>query len=259
VTNAALAASAIVALVAAAAYGYVAARLYRRPVSPGARLALSQFSLWWGGLGASSAVSAVEATLALGGWLTLDLAVTLSLFVVLLDVIFLWGLTGFLVYVYTGRYHLVPLSGFYALFYLVALYYEILGHPYAVVVQAGAPTLLAHTVNEPVLVAFILLALLVPEIAAAILYLSLLRRTHDPAQRYRIVMVGSSILLWFGILAFVPSTTVAWNLTKGVLEIVPALLSLLAYQPPAGVRRRFRTGAPFGASPGAAPGSSEGP
>jgi hypothetical protein len=249
-----LVASAVVSIIAAIAYLYVASRIYRRQVSPGARLALAQFSVWWGGLGASSAIAAVEALLAFAGALTLDLAVALSLFVVLLDVIFLWGLTEYLTYVYTGRYYLAPWGAFYALFYFAALYYEILGHPYAVVVQNGVPTLQAQTVNDPLLVGFVLLALLGPEIVGAILYLSLLRRTRDPAHRYRIWLVGGGILLWFGILAFVPSTTVGWNLTKGILEIVPALLSLLAYQPPAGIRRRLALDAP---SPGSRP--SEGP
>jgi hypothetical protein len=260
VTDWTLVASALVSIFAAGAYGYVAIRLYQRAVSPGSKLALAQFSLWWGGLGASSAFGALEALLAFGGLLTLPLAIAFSLFVVLIDVIFLWGLTGFLTYVYTGRYYLVPLSAFYALFYFAALYYEILGAPYAVAVQAGSPTLLAHTVHNPVLIGFVLLGLLVPEIAAAILYLTLLRRTHDPAQRYRIVLVGSSILLWFGILAFVPSTTVGWTLTKGVLEVVPALLSLIAYQPPAGIRRRLLLSeSPADAPPAPAAGPSAGP
>jgi hypothetical protein len=260
VTDWTLVATAIVSIVATVGYGYVALRLYRRPVSPGSRLALTQFSIWWGGLGASAAVSAIEALLAFGGVLSLDLAVAFELFVVLIDVVFLWGLTGYLVYVYTGRYHLLPLSAFYAAFYFAALYYEILEAPYAVMVQAGAPALEFHQPNVPLLEAFILLALLVPEIAAAILYLSLLRHTHDPAQRYRIWLVGSSILLWFGILAFVPSTTVGWTLTKGILEVVPALMSLLAYQPPAGIRRRLKLGeAAAGPPAGPTPGASEGP
>ncbi len=238
-TDQTLVAAAIVSAVATVGYLYVAFRLYQRPVSPAARLASLQFSLWWGGLGVSAAVTVVELILYLGGGLNLDLAVAFSLFVVLLDVVFLWGLTGYLIYLYTGRYHLVPLSAFYAVFYFAALYWEILGHPYALVVQAGALTLLTQTVHAPALEAFVLLALLVPEIVSAILFLSLVRRSRDPFQRYRILMVGSSILLWFGILAFVPSTTVGWTLAKGVLEVLPALMCLLAYFPPVGLRRRF--------------------
>jgi hypothetical protein len=236
----ALVGTAVVSTVAAGVYGYVAGELYQRPVSPTSRLGLIQFSIWWGGLGASAAITALESLLAFAGLLNLDLAVAFSLFVILLDVVLLWGLTGSLIYVYTGRYYLVPLSAFYGLFYFAALYYSILGHPYAVAVKAGVPTVLAPTVNDPVLVGFVILALIGPELVVAILYLSLLRRVRGPAQRYRIALVGSSILLWFGVDGFVPSSTVAWTLTKGILVVIPALLSLIALKPPEAIRRRFQ-------------------
>jgi hypothetical protein len=221
-------------------YSYVGIRLYQRPVSPISRLAVAQFSTWWLGLGASTALAALEALLAFAGVLTLPAAVTIELLVVLVDVALLWGLVGFLVYVYTGRYHLAELTSFYAVFYAAVLYYEILSAPYAVTVVAGVPTLSISAVSNPILVGFVIIGLIVPEVAGAIFYLSLLRRTRDRIQRYRVALVGSSIFLWFAISVFVPTSTGAWNVTKDLLQVVPALLTLIAYFPPEWIRRRMR-------------------
>jgi len=240
VTDEVLLATFLAGVLAATGYFYVGARLYARPVSPSSRLAVAQFSVWWFGLGATTALGAVESLLAFAGVLTLPAAVTFQLLVVLVDVALLWGLVGFLIYVYTGRYHLVPLTAFYAVFYAAALYYEILGAPYALTIRAGVPTLSTLTVSDPILVGFVIIGLVVPELAGAVLYLSLLRRTRDRAQRYRIALVGFSLFLWFAISAFVPTTTGTWVVTKDLLEVVPALITLIAYFPPEAIRRRLR-------------------
>ena len=240
------AATIVVSFGIAAVYGFVAYRLVRRQVSPEARLASIQFSLWWGGLAASAALTGIEVALALGGVLGFPLALTLDLFTVLLDVTFLWGLVGFLVYVYTGKYHLVELTLFYAAFYVTALYYVLLENPTGVVLQSGEPTI--HYTGSPNLglAAIVVLGILVPVIAGGVAYLSLLRKTHDPTQRYRIWLVGGGILLWFALDAFFPSGSDGLLLLKALLELVPGIMSLIAYYPPDWVRERLRqaSGAP---------------
>ncbi|HTT74008.1 MAG TPA: hypothetical protein VMG99_07715 [Thermoplasmata archaeon] len=235
-----LAAAFVTGVLASLGYGYVGVRLYARPVSPASRLAVAQFSVWWLGLGATTALTAVESLLAFAGVLTVPAALTFLLLVVLVDVALLWGLVGFLIYVYTGRYHLVPLTAFYAVFYAAALYYEVLAAPYAFAVQSGVLTFSTPTVSDPVLTGFVIVGLVVPELVGAVLYLSLLRRTRDRVQRYRIALVGSSLFLWFAISALVPSSTGPWVVAKNLLEVVPALLSLIAYFPPESIRRRLR-------------------
>jgi hypothetical protein len=239
-TDAVLLATFLANVLGAFVYAYVGLRLYGRPVSPAARLAVAQFSVWWLGLGVSSALGAFEALLAYAGLLSLAAAFTLLLLVVLLDVVLLWGLVGFLVYVYTGRYHLLELGIFYAAFYVAALYYEILSAPYAVTVVAGVPTLSVLKVSNPILVGFVIIGLIVPELAAAIFYVSLLRRTRDRIQRYRIALVSSSLFLWFAVNVFVPTSTGTWTVAKDLLNVVPALLALIAYFPPESIRRRLR-------------------
>ncbi len=231
--------SAAIALGVAAVYGYVAYRLVRRPVSAEARLASAQFSLWWGGLGTLSAITGLEAILAGAGVLTLAAAYAAQLLVVLVTCLLLWALIGYLVYVYYGRYHLAYVSGFYAVFYLAALYYTVLTNPYGFVVRHGVVTLLTSPVTATPLTVFIVLGLIVPEFVCAGLYLSLLRRTHDRSQRFRITVVGVSIVAWFAIDLFFPTSSVPLVLARSVLLLAPAVATLLAYLPPAWVRSRY--------------------
>jgi hypothetical protein len=243
-----LLATALASWAIAVVYGVVGYRLYLRPVSDEAQFARAQFSIWWYGLGISAAMTGLESVLAAGGVLSLAEAVTVSLITVLIDCVFLWAIVDFMVYLYTGRYYLLPIAGFYGLFYFAALYYTVLEHPYGLVVRAGVPTLLIMPVNH-LLEAVVVVGLVFPEFIAAFLYLSLLRRTEDRSQRFRITVVGVSILLWFGITFFFPASTAAENLLRGFLQLIPALLTLGAYLPPAWVRRRFRISGIEGPAP----------
>jgi hypothetical protein len=224
----------------AVVYNVVGLSLYRRPVSAGSRLALAQFTAWWCGLGLTVALTGLEAALSAAGDLSLSVAVTVSLISLLLDCVFLWALVDYLVYLYTGRYHFVLVAGFYGLFYVAALYYTILEHPYGLVVRAGVPTLQVMPVTNHLLVLIVVSGLLFPEFIAAFLYLSLLRRTQDRSRRFRITVVSLSIIAWFGLEFFFPTATAGETLLRGLLQLIPALLTLMAYFPPGGIRRRFR-------------------
>ncbi len=232
--------TAVVSLGIAAVYSFVAYRLYERPVSSDARLASLQFSVFWYALGATAALGAVEAVLAAGGVLTLSVAITISLAEILIDCVFLWAIVDFLVYVYTGKYYLIPVSAFYALFYVAALYYTVLSHPYELVVRAGLPTLLTVPVTSKLLVDVVDIGLVFPEFVAAFLYLSLLRRTEDRGQRFRITVVGLGIVAWFGLTFFFPAPTATLGLVRSLLQLIPAVLTLLAYFPPPWIRERLQ-------------------
>jgi hypothetical protein len=176
---------------------------------------------------------------ALGGVLTYPLAMTLFLVSIVIIVASLWGLTGFLVYVYTGQYHLIEVSAIYIGFYVAYLFYFFSQTPTGVVIEAGS-TVWRYAGTPNVLLELILvLLLLVPEIVAAILYLSLRRKTDDTGQKYRITLVGGGILLWFALELFVPATTIPWVVFRTLLLVLPALMSLAAYYPPSWARRRY--------------------
>jgi hypothetical protein len=228
-----------ISLGVAAVFLFVGLRIAERPVSPHARLASFLLALWWGGVGVSVSISALELALALGNVFPFALALTLSLVGDLIAVLFLGGLVGFLVFVYTGHYHLVELIALYAAFYVMLLYYVLAQAPYGVGFHAGAPTIL-YAQHGPVWLAVpIVLILLGPVIIGGVLYLTLLRRTRDQGTRSRIWLVGGGILLWFAIDLFVPGSTGGWVLVRSVVEVVPGVMSLIAFYPPPWAQRRW--------------------
>jgi hypothetical protein len=223
----------------AAFYLFIGWRLSQRKVSTHSRLAANQLAMWWGGLGADLAIGAIELMAALGGGLSFALAMTLYLMTIIVITAALWGLTGFLVYVYTGRYHLLEVSAIYVAFYLFYLYWFFAESPTTIVIEAGSAVWrYAGSSNLPLELLLVIL-LLGPEIVAAILYLSLRRRTDDTAQKYRITLVGGGILLWFALDIFLPGGTIPWLTLRSVLLIIPAMMSFLAYYPPEWARRRY--------------------
>lgn len=223
----------------AAVFLFVGLRIAQREVSAHARLASFLLALWWGGLGVGVAISGLELALALGNVLPFALALTFSLVGDLIAVLFLAGLVGFLVFVYTGHYHLVELVALYGTFYVMILYYFLAQAPYGVGFQAGAPTILYAQTGPLWLAVPIVLILVGPEIVGGVLYLSLLRRTHDRGTRSRIWLVGGGILLWFAIDLFLPDSTGSWALVRTVVEVLPGIMTLIAYYPPTWAQRRW--------------------
>jgi hypothetical protein len=223
----------------AAVYLYVGYRLAERRTSPASRLASIQFALWWGGLGASVGLGGIELLLAVGNALSFPLAMTIQMVSLLVDCTFLWGLTGFLLYVYTGRYHLIEVSMVYIGFYIAYLYWFFAQVPYAIVFRMANPTWQFHVGENFPLTLVLVIVLIGPELVGAILYLSLRFRTRDAAQRYRITLVGGGILLWFALDLFIPGSTIPWLIAKTLLQVIPGILSLTAFYPPGWARRRY--------------------
>ncbi|HEV2428775.1 MAG TPA: hypothetical protein VGV64_02880 [Thermoplasmata archaeon] len=241
--NSGLFAAGLVELGVGAIYALVGARLGRRRVLGPAALASYQFTIWWYGLSLSSAISGLESGLIAFQSLSFPAALTLYLLTLLIDCALLWGLVGYLSYIYTGRSLLFPLSAFYAALYVVALFYVIQQGPNGVRVVSGIPTIVYAGMPNPILQAFIIVGIIVPEFGGTLLYLSLLRKARDPTQRYRIKLVGFGILLWLGsALVVSPSNAVdpvVWTIARTLLEALAAIIVLLAYLPTAAIQRRW--------------------
>jgi hypothetical protein len=220
-------------------YVWVGRRLLQRESSPRSRLASAQFALWFFGLGAALAAGRTELLLALLNTLPYSLAITFSLLNVVIEAIYLWGLVGALVYVYTGRYYLLALGLLYAVFYVVSIYAIFVQGPYGVTVASGSPALVYASPAGANSALALQLIVLVPELVGACLYLSLLPRSPDRTVRWRIGFVGAGILFWVAVHAFVPSSGYMMILVKTILDLVPALLAVIGLVPPAWVRRRF--------------------
>jgi hypothetical protein len=220
-------------------YLYVGRRLSQREVSSERRLASWQFSLWWVGLGIALAIGRVELALAVANGLSYASALTFSIVNVGIECAYLWGLVGWVLYVVAGRYYLAGLTVFYAAVYVVLVYAVLVQMPFAVSVSSGIQAIqYASPESSGTALALQLLTLL-PEVVGAGLYLSLLYGARDRSVRFRTVLVGSSILLWVAIHAFVPSSTIGWVLWKTALEVLPAFLSLVGVIPPLWIRRKL--------------------
>jgi hypothetical protein len=226
-------------LVGAVVYSYVGFRIYQRRVAPPARLASAQFTIWWYGLAASGVITGLADWIAAAGALTYPLGITAYLLMILVDVGLLWGLVSYFAYVYSGRYYLLALGGFYAAFYIALLEYIFVQVPSGVTIRGGAPSVVYTVPANTGLEAFIVLALVVPEFIGVCLYLSLYRRATNVTRRYRILLVGTSLLMWLLVAFFTPSTSNADGLVKGGFEVLASVISLIAFLPPEWVRRRF--------------------
>jgi len=232
-------ATAVVSLGVASIYLYVADRIFGRTVSSPARLASIQLALFWGGLGATILLDALEMGLALANAFPLAAALTFTVVADVIAVVALWALVGFLTYVYTGRYHLPELGVIYAAFFVIAIYYTFAQAPIGVAFVDGSPGIQYSVAAIPWLSAVVIVLLVGPELVGALLYLSLVRRTRIAEQRGRIWLVGGAILLWMALDIFVPATSGPLLLVRTLLEVIPGLMILAAFYPPAWAQRRF--------------------
>jgi hypothetical protein len=88
------------------------------------------------------------------------------------------------------------------------------------------------------------LALVVlPPVAASVAYFRLIFRVDDAGQRYRIATVSASLIVWWVVAVAAGQSRLLDNeavqLAARVLGVAAALGVLVAYSPPAWVRRRL--------------------
>lgn len=241
--------SAVASVITGALYLYLGRVLHNRKVSQEATLARDMFALWWALLGLLSFVSVLQITLYRSDRLPIWLYQTLGQLGVWALFAALWALQVYLMYLYTGsKRWVVPLGVFYLTLYMavVALIHWI--GPAAALTDDGwmLRTDQQFELSRGWTIA-LLLVLLGPQMAAALAYARLYRKTHDRTQRYRIAMLTGAILVWFGTSTVVGATSdpspdnvnVPWQIASRLLSIAAALTILAAYRPPGWIRRRF--------------------
>lgn len=242
--SATLLASAVFSLLAACVYAYVGWRLSRRRVTGEAAIAAGLFTVWWYALGLSTAISAaLTAQVALGEPDVAFFAAGTYLNLLIITVA-LWGLLYYIVYILTGRTNVLwALTVFYVAYFALLVFFVTAGGPVGVQVERWRATLQYETPVTGPLYAIVVVLLVVPQILAAAAYGSLYFRVTDATQKYRVLLVSSSILVWFLSAFLAAASGLAnvdwWQLLSRVIGLSAAVTILAAYNPPRWIKRRF--------------------
>ena len=237
--------SALLAATSASIYAYVGWRLSKRVISSSeARLAWGSFTVWWYGLAATTLIGGFLSLFGAVGATSLPLFVTAAYINILISCLALWGLLYYLIYLFTGnRRSLVPLAIFYMTYYVLVVYYITAGMAGNVNVGRWETSLVYRAPPTGPLVAIVLAVLLLPQIIGGLAYFSLYFRVKEVTQKYRVLLVSLSIIVWF--LSPLISLTGGlaqqdwWQFASRLIGLAPALTILMAYFPPRWLIQRY--------------------
>lgn len=219
--------------------------LRRRDLATSALVANRLFATWWIGLAVLYLLSGPYQIATGAGWLDLPMAVA-YVNLLLVDIcIAVWGLLGFLLYVYNGTNRwLLPLACFYGVFAAGLVWMIAWLEP--VGFKADGSMEFARQLGGVSSIA-VGLMISVPIFAAAIAYLSLVFRIRERAPRYRIALVGGVFAVRFGwsILASVLGLArrfpdALWlRVINDAMPLLVPLVVILAYRPPSWIRAKL--------------------
>lgn len=236
---------AALAVLCAGIYYYVGRVLSRRQqTSPGAGLAWLMFVIWWYALAAATLSGGILNLLGAFGIVNLYLFTTITLMNLLTICVALFGLMFYLLYLFTGSSRLlVSLGLFYFLYYALLVYFIQASDPIGVTVNRWNTTLENQNVIRGPLYLIALSLLVFPQIIGSLAYFMLFFQVKAPTQKYRILLVSWSIIIWFmsSFLASISgfSNQDWWQVVSRLIGLVAALTILFAYQPPSWIKRRF--------------------
>ena len=237
--------SALFAAASASIYGYVGWRLGRRVISSAeARLAWASFTVWWYGLAITTLIGGFLNLFGAVGLTSLPLFVTATYINILVICLALWGLLYYLVYLFTGnRRSLLPLAIFYMIYYVLLVYYITASIPGTVSVGRWSATLVYQAPLTGPFFVLIIVLLLLPQIIGGLAYFTLYFRVPEATQKYRILLVSWSIIIWFLspliALAGGVGQQDSWQLTSRFIGLAAALTILMAYLPPRWLKQRY--------------------
>ena len=237
--------SAFFALIAAGIYGYVGWRLSKRVISSSeARLAWGSFTIWWYGLAVTTLIGGFQNLFGLVGLTNLSLFVTAAYINILPACIALWGLLYYLIYLFTGNRRLLPpLAISYIIYYVLLVYYTTASIPDRVEVGRWSTTLINRTPLRGPFFVILAVLLFLPQIIGSIAYLTLYFRVTDVTQKYRILLVSGSIIVWFlspyAALAGGLSQQDWWQFVSRLIGVAAAATILMAYLPPRWLKQRY--------------------
>jgi hypothetical protein len=233
------------ALIVAITYGYIGWWLSKRVVSSAeARLAWQAFTIWWYALAATTLIRGIQNLLGAFGWTDLAWFTTASYVNLLVTCIALWGLLYYLIYLFTGNSRsLTPLTIFYMIYYVLLVYYITASIPTDVEISRWNTALVYRNSLTGPLFVMIVALLLLPQIIGGLAYFTLYFRVSDTTQRYRVLLVSWSIIIWFLSPLFALAGGLSqqdwWQLVSRLIGVGAALVILMAYLPPNWVKQRY--------------------
>ena len=236
---------AVLALLSAGIYFYIGRVLsHRQQTSSGAGMAWLMFITWWYALALATLAGGTLSLLAAFGIIGLPLFITVTILNLLMTCTALFGLMFYLLYLYTGKISLIwPVGIFYFFYYGFLVYFVEASDPIGVTVNRWNASLQYQNVFRGPLVLLLLVLLLFPQIFGSMAYFMLFFQVKAKTQKYRILLVSWSIIIWFltsflaGISGF--SQQDWWQVTSRLIGLAAALTILFAYQPPSWIKRRF--------------------
>ena len=230
-------ASGLVNIAAGGVFMLVGLRFVPRRTSRENQLANQAFSAYWTGVGAYTLVSGTLEVMASMGYAPFPLVLFVRYASLPLLTIGIGSLTFYFLYLFSGRQSwLWPVVGFYSLVLTTTTFYIRDREPVGVRIDAWNTDLAYAAPYESGLFAIILLMLVLPPIVGSLFYLRLRRRLADPADRRRVILVGTSILAWSAaaVLARVASgNDLIELLSRPVLGLAVVGTILLAFRPTA--------------------------
>lgn len=237
--------SAFFALAAAAIYTYVGWRLGKRVVpSTDARLAWVSFTIWWYGLAIATIIGGLLNLFGALGLTDLPLFITATFLNVQVSCIALLSLLYYLTYLFTGsRKSFWLLLMFYITFYVLLVYYITASSPNAVNVERWNAAVSYSISPSATFTILLIILLLVPQIIGGLAYFTLYFRVKENTQKYRILLVSWSIILWFvspfAAAAGGLSEKDGWQFASRLIGLAAAATILMAYLPPRWLKQRY--------------------
>ena len=237
--------SVIFAVLAAGIYAYVGWRLSKRRIpSSESRVAWRFFTVWWYGLAATTLIIGLLNLLGALGVTDLALFVTATYVNLQISCLALLGLFYYLIYLFTGNSRwLVPLTVLYTLYYILLVYYITASDPLNVTLEPWRAGLAYRTPLTGPVIAILVVLLFVSQVIGGLAYFTLYFQVPDVTQKYRILLVSWSIIIWF----ISPLATLLggwgeqdwWQIASRLLGLTAALTILAAYLPPRWLKQRY--------------------
>lgn len=237
--------SAVFAMVAASIYAFIGWRLSKRVISASeSRVAWQFFTLWWYGLAATTLIGGLLNLLGALGLTDLAFFVTANYVSLQSSCLALLGLFYYLIFLFTGNSQwLKPLVVLYTIFYILIIYIVTASHPVGVTLEPWNTLLDYEVPPTGPFVVILLVLLFASQLLGGFAYFTLYFQVPDVTQKYRILLVSWSIIIWF----LRPFVGIAigleeqdwWQLASQFIGLAAGLTVLMAYLPPLWLKQRY--------------------